>query len=68
MDFCRSLIDVTADLASCYKPNAAFWEQYGPRGWQGLSVINVVPMFSSFRNELLMRRLRLGGMTPGSFL
>jgi orotidine-5'-phosphate decarboxylase len=39
VDFCRKLIDVTADLACCYKPNAAFWEQYGPQGWQGLSTV-----------------------------
>jgi orotidine 5'-phosphate decarboxylase subfamily 2 len=39
VDFCRALIDVTADLACCYKPNAAFWEQYGPQGWQGLSEV-----------------------------
>lgn len=31
------LIDATADVACCYKPNAAFWEQYGPRGWEGLA-------------------------------
>ena len=39
MDFCRKVIDVTADLACCYKPNAAFWEQYGVQCWQGLSTV-----------------------------
>jgi len=39
VNFCRTLIDVTADLACCYKPNAAFWEQYGPRGWEGLLTV-----------------------------
>ena len=39
VDFCRKVIDVTADVACCYKPNAAFWEQYGPEGWQGLSTV-----------------------------
>jgi orotidine-5'-phosphate decarboxylase len=37
VDFCRALIDVTSDIACCYKPNAAFWEQYGPGGWAGLA-------------------------------
>ncbi len=39
VDFCRRLIEATADIACCYKPNAAFWEQYGPDGWQGLSAV-----------------------------
>jgi orotidine 5'-phosphate decarboxylase subfamily 2 len=44
IDFCRSIIDATSDIACCYKPNAAFWEQYGPRGWDGLySVKQHVP-------------------------
>jgi orotidine 5'-phosphate decarboxylase subfamily 2 len=44
LDFCRRLIQATADVACCYKPNAAFWEQYGPRGWEGLaSVRKAVP-------------------------
>jgi orotidine 5'-phosphate decarboxylase subfamily 2 len=36
---CRRLIDATAHAACCYKPNAAFWEQYGPRGWEALATI-----------------------------
>ena len=44
VDSCRALIEATADLACCYKPNAAFREQYGPRGWEGLaSVRRAVP-------------------------
>jgi orotidine-5'-phosphate decarboxylase len=39
VDFCRRLIDATADVACAYKPNAAFWEQYGPRGWEALATI-----------------------------
>ncbi|HYC23156.1 MAG TPA: orotidine-5'-phosphate decarboxylase [Candidatus Bathyarchaeia archaeon] len=39
IDFCRALIDATSDVACCYKPNAAFWEQYGPRGWEGLAAV-----------------------------
>lgn len=36
VEACLRLVDATADVACCYKPNAAFWEQYGPRGWEGL--------------------------------
>jgi len=44
LDFCHALIDTTSDIACCYKPNAAFWEQYGPRGWEALaSVRGFVP-------------------------
>ena len=39
VDFCRRLIETTSDIACCYKPNAAFWEQYGPDGWQGLLTV-----------------------------
>ena len=34
--FCADLIRETADVACCYKPNSAFWEQYGPDGWHAL--------------------------------
>ena len=33
---CASVIERTAEHACCYKPNAAFWEQYGPDGWSAL--------------------------------
>ena len=36
---CRRIIDATSEAACCYKPNAAFWEQYGPRGWEALATI-----------------------------
>jgi orotidine 5'-phosphate decarboxylase subfamily 2 len=39
VEFCRRLIDATSDVACCYKPNAAFWEQYGPSGWEGLATV-----------------------------
>jgi orotidine 5'-phosphate decarboxylase subfamily 2 len=39
VDFCRTLVERTSDLACCYKPNAAFWEQYGPTGWEGLATV-----------------------------
>ena len=31
-DFCREVVDATAEFAACYKPNAAFFEQFGPDG------------------------------------
>lgn len=33
---CVEVIERTAEHACCYKPNAAFWEQYGPDGWRAL--------------------------------
>ncbi len=44
IEFCRRVIDTTADIACCYKPNAAFWEQYGPKGWEALATLrDLVP-------------------------
>ncbi len=34
--FNRAIIDVTADLVIAYKPNIAFYEAQGPRGWESL--------------------------------
>jgi orotidine 5'-phosphate decarboxylase subfamily 2 len=39
VEFCRTLVQTTSDLTCCYKPNAAFWEQYGPKGWEGLATV-----------------------------
>jgi orotidine 5'-phosphate decarboxylase subfamily 2 len=33
---CADVIERTAEHACCYKPNSAFWEQYGPDGWSAL--------------------------------
>jgi orotidine-5'-phosphate decarboxylase len=33
---CARVIEQTAEHVCCYKPNAAFWEQYGPDGWKAL--------------------------------
>jgi uridine monophosphate synthetase len=35
--FCLSIIEQTADRVCCYKPNSAFFEQYGPEGWAALA-------------------------------
>jgi len=39
VEFCRKVIDRTSDIACCYKPNSAFWEQYGPNGWEALATV-----------------------------
>ncbi len=33
---CAEVVRETAEHVCCYKPNAAFWEQYGPDGWKAL--------------------------------
>lgn len=35
--FNREIIDATADLTVAYKPNLAFYEQLGPKGWESLA-------------------------------
>ncbi|MGH7778093.1 MAG: orotidine-5'-phosphate decarboxylase [Candidatus Dormibacterales bacterium] len=37
--FCTDLVRRTASAVCCYKPNAAFWEQYGPEGWRALAEV-----------------------------
>ncbi len=44
VDWGRRIIDATADLVCCYKPNAAFYEQFGAPGWEALrETIAAVP-------------------------
>jgi orotidine-5'-phosphate decarboxylase len=38
-DFCTGIIDAVADQAACVKPQAAFFEQYGPAGWKALRAV-----------------------------
>jgi orotidine-5'-phosphate decarboxylase len=33
---CRDVIRQTEEHVCCFKPNSAFWEQYGPDGWSAL--------------------------------
>jgi orotidine-5'-phosphate decarboxylase len=33
---CREVMRQTEEHVCCFKPNSAFWEQYGPDGWQAL--------------------------------
>ncbi|AFL84136.1 orotidine-5'-phosphate decarboxylase [Belliella baltica DSM 15883] len=35
-EFNKQIIDATADLAIAYKPNIAFYEALGPKGWESL--------------------------------
>jgi orotidine-5'-phosphate decarboxylase len=35
-EFNRCIIDATADFAVAYKPNIAFYEALGPKGWESL--------------------------------
>ena len=42
--FCLRLIEATASEVLAFKPNAAFFESFGPQGWQALQeVIAAVP-------------------------
>jgi len=42
--FCKGIIDATHDLAVAYKPNLAFFEQYGAEGWAALErIIGYIP-------------------------
>ncbi|HVB77661.1 MAG TPA: orotidine-5'-phosphate decarboxylase [Candidatus Nitrosotalea sp.] len=34
---CLQVVQETQDLVCCYKPNSAFWEQYGPEGMAALA-------------------------------
>ncbi len=44
LDANRRVIEATADLALCYKPNIAFYEQHGPQGLEALArTIAAVP-------------------------
>jgi len=55
LDFCLRLIKQTAPYAAAFKPNAAFFELFGPEGWTALKqVIEAVQAESN----------RLGSMIP----
>ncbi len=42
--FNKAIIDSTADVAVAYKPNIAFYEAQGPRGWESLQkTIDYIP-------------------------
>ena len=37
LEFCREVVDATAEFAACFKPNMAFFERLGPEGLAGLA-------------------------------
>ncbi len=37
--FCREVIDATAEFACAFKPNTAFFEAHGARGWAELAMV-----------------------------
>ncbi|RYE20137.1 MAG: orotidine-5'-phosphate decarboxylase [Sphingobacteriaceae bacterium] len=44
LEFNRKIIDATHDLCIAYKPNTAFYECYGAKGWQNLiDTCNYIP-------------------------
>ena len=44
MEFNRRIMDATQDLCIAYKPNTAFYESYGAKGWQNLiDTCNYIP-------------------------
>jgi uridine monophosphate synthetase len=55
LDFCLHLVEQTAPYAAAFKPNAAFFEVFGPEGWAALKqVIDAIQDESN----------RLGSMIP----
>jgi len=48
-DFCLNLIKATSRYAAAYKPNAAFFESYGPEGWAALKDVIVAVQAESDR-------------------
>ena len=53
-DFCLRLIKATASYAVAFKPNAAFFELYGPAGWAALKdVIAAVQIESDRRGSMI---------------
>lgn len=43
-EFNKRIIDATKDIAVAYKPNIAFYEALGPKGWESLEkTINYIP-------------------------
>ncbi|WP_066839599.1 orotidine-5'-phosphate decarboxylase [Rufibacter ruber] len=43
-EFNRQIIEATADLCVAYKPNIAFYEAHGPKGWVSLQkTLDVIP-------------------------
>ena len=48
-DFCLKVIKATAAYAAAFKPNAAFFELYGPEGWAALKDVIEAVQAESYR-------------------
>jgi len=54
LDFCLRLVKATAPYAAAFKPNAAFFEFFGPAGWTALKqVIEAVQEESDRRGSMI---------------
>jgi orotidine 5'-phosphate decarboxylase subfamily 2 len=54
LDFCLRLVKATAPYAAAFKPNAAFFEFFGPAGWTALKqVIEAVQEESHRRGSMI---------------
>jgi orotidine 5'-phosphate decarboxylase subfamily 2 len=54
LDFCLRLVKATAPYAAAFKPNAAFFEFFGPAGWSALKqVIEAVQEESDRRGSMI---------------
>jgi uridine monophosphate synthetase len=49
LDFCLNIIKATAPYAAAFKPNAAFFELYGPEGWAALKDVIAAVQAESHR-------------------
>ena len=42
--FCKAIVEATSDFTVAYKPNIAFFEALGPKGWESLQkVLEIIP-------------------------
>ena len=54
LDFCLRIVKATAPYAAAFKPNAAFFEFFGPEGWTALKqVIEAVQEESDRRGSMI---------------
>jgi uridine monophosphate synthetase len=49
LEFCLRMIKATAPYAAAFKPNAAFFELYGPEGWAALKEVITAVQAESYR-------------------
>ena len=49
LEFCLRIIKATSLYAAAFKPNAAFFELYGPEGWAALKEVIAAVQAESYR-------------------